>query len=48
MQSTKSRWSVVCGFSGEVYSGHRTEDMAKKKADATRKSLWWPNIAGED
>ncbi len=46
MQPTKSRWSVVCGFSGEIYSGHRTLEMANKKAEETRQSFWWPNITG--
>jgi hypothetical protein len=46
MQSTKSRWSVVCGFSGDVCSGHRTEEMANKRAEQLRKSLWWQNMMG--
>lgn len=46
MQLTKSKWSVVCGFSGDIYSGHRTQAAAEKRADEIRQSLLWPNITG--
>ncbi len=47
MEKTKSRWSVVCGFNGEIYSGHRTEEMANKKAEEIRKGLWTRNMKGK-
>ena len=46
MQLTKSKWRVVCGFSGDIYSGHRTQAAAEKRADEIRQSLLWPNITG--
>jgi hypothetical protein len=43
---TTQAWSVVCGVSGNIYSGHRTQATAEKKADETRTSLWYPNVTG--
>jgi hypothetical protein len=45
---TTQAWSVVCGFSGNIYSGHRTQAKADKVADETRTHLWWPEITGKD
>ena len=46
MKTTKA-WSVVCGFSGNIYSGHRTQATAEKNADETRESLCWPQVTGK-
>jgi hypothetical protein len=38
-----TKYKVVCGFNGSVYSRHRSQEAAEKSAEKVKRSLNHPN-----